>query len=112
MGFRDVVGHVFGWNDVILKGAIGFRGWDPGQNPEERRPEIAVSLQPDAARLVSGQEGLHLDMDKLVSDLVAAEHIDVRGVAQRDNRRVTPATQLPSYEELTGVASKCLVVLH
>ena len=48
-------------------------------------------------------------MDKSGSFFVAAEDINIGGIAQRDHGRVTPATKFPRDKKLAGVAAKCLI---
>lgn len=112
VGAGNMVRHDSGGNDVVLEGRLrqGFR--DAGQYPEERRAEVALRFQPHAARPVTGNECLDLDVNEARSAPVTAKNVHVWGVAQRHNGGVASAAQLPGHKELARVSPKCLVVFH
>ena len=58
-----------------------------------------MGLHPNAACPFSGQECFYLDMDEPGSSFIAAEHINIRCVAQRDYRRVPSCDIVPRLQK-------------
>ena len=86
MRFGDVLRHRLRGDYVIFEWAARSGQRNPSENPEKRRPNVLHRFHAHAARFVSRDERLHLNVGETSPALVAAQDVDVRCVAESDDR--------------------------
>ena len=87
-----VRGHIGARNNEVFKSRSRVGQGNTCQNPKEIRTEVLFGLQADTACSIARYKGFDLDVNKARTGSIAAEHVRIRRVAQRDNSSIASTT--------------------